>query len=131
MRRRHAAVVTLLTRLPLPPPHVSKGGEAIAMSQAVVVLLEQARANRRQAERAKRLAGNITTRDAVRSLLDYAQELERLAVEAEERAFALIKAMARTQAPSADIESLPEEDRHGERRAKPQATNVGAADGAE
>jgi hypothetical protein len=71
------------------------------MSQAVSILLEQARAHHAQAERAKRLAGAITTRDVARRLLDYAQARERLAVEAEERAFALIEATAKTRAKSA------------------------------
>jgi CBS domain-containing protein len=73
----------------------------MTMSQAISILLEQARAHRMQAERAIRLAGAITTRDVARRLLDYAQALERLAVEAEERACALIEATAKTRAKSA------------------------------
>jgi hypothetical protein len=103
------------------------------MSEAVAILLEQARAHRAQAERAKRLAGDITTRDVAQSLLDYAQALERLAVEAEERAFALIEATAKTRAKGTDIEGriakasaqLP----HGECPATPRATNAVGADG--
>jgi hypothetical protein len=68
------------------------------MSEGVIPLLGQARANRERAKRAERLAGGITTSDVACRLLDYAQALERLAVEAEERAFALIEAPAKTQA---------------------------------
>jgi hypothetical protein len=67
------------------------------MSQGVIPLLEQARAIRERAKRAERLAGNITTRDVTGTLLAYAEELEQLAVEAEERAFALIETPAKTQ----------------------------------
>lgn len=68
------------------------------MSEGVILLLGQARANRERAKRAERLAGDITTPDVAGTLLAYAKELERLAVEAEERAFALIETPAKTQA---------------------------------
>jgi CBS domain-containing protein len=106
------------------------------MSEAVSILLEQARAHRAQAERAKRLAGDITTRDVARSLSDYAEALERLAVAAEERAFALIEATAKTPTGSTGREGriaatsapIP----RGERPATPPATtNAAAADGGE
>jgi hypothetical protein len=42
------------------------------MPEPVVALLEQARANRERAKRAKRLAGEIPTPDIVLTLLDYA-----------------------------------------------------------
>jgi hypothetical protein len=58
---------------------------------------------RLESKRAKRLAGDITTPDVPRPLLDYAEQLERLAVEAEERAFALIGTLDTTQALRADM----------------------------
>ncbi|HUC68151.1 MAG TPA: hypothetical protein VMA53_22240 [Stellaceae bacterium] len=94
-------------------------------------MLEQARAHRAEAARAIRLAGDITVRDVVQSLLDYAQVLDRLAVEAEERAFALIEATVKTRtkstargAPIAEITAqLPP--------AAPPSTSGVAADGGE
>jgi hypothetical protein len=59
-------------------------------------LIEQARANREKADRAKRLASGIAAQDVVRHLLTYAQTLERLAVDAEDRAIALIEARAKS-----------------------------------
>ncbi|HUC68143.1 MAG TPA: hypothetical protein VMA53_22200 [Stellaceae bacterium] len=60
------------------------------MSDAVATLLAEARAKRERAKRAKRLAGEISTPDVVRALLDYADRLEGLAVAAEERALTAI-----------------------------------------
>jgi hypothetical protein len=76
------------------------------MCEGIIVLLEQARASRERARRAERLAGDIPTRDVARALLAYAEQLERLAVEAEERAFALVETLAKTQALRADIMAL-------------------------
>jgi dihydroneopterin aldolase len=104
------------------------------MSEAVSILLEAARAHRAQAERARRLARDITRRDVARRLLDYAEALERLAAEAEERAVALIEAAARARAESTGIEGRLEaaaaQIPHGECPAPP-ATDAVAGDGGE
>jgi hypothetical protein len=67
------------------------------MPEPVVALLDQARASRERAKRAKRLAGHIATPDVILTLLDYAQALERLAIEAEERANALTETPPRNR----------------------------------
>ena len=67
------------------------------MSQAVVVLLEWARARRAAAERARRLASSSTTADAVASLERYARELEHGAHDLEERACALATTISRAR----------------------------------
>ena len=105
------------------------------MSEAVSILLGEARAHRARAQRARRLAGDITTRDAARRLSDYAEALERLAAEAEERAFALIEAEAKTRAESTGIKdrvkAAAAQIPHGECPATPPATDGIAADGGE
>lgn len=73
------------------------------MSEAVLVLLEQAKHSRAGAERARRLAGTITTRDAIDELERYAAELERTASQLEERAGRLGETPTRTLFPDADI----------------------------
>jgi hypothetical protein len=85
------------------------------MSEGVIPLLEQARASRERARRAERLAGGTTTPNVAQRLLDYAWALERLAVEAEERAFALIETPAKTQALVDGIRAM----RDGRRPSKP------------
>jgi hypothetical protein len=98
-------------------------------------LLEQARVHRAQAERAKRLAGDITAPDVVRSLLDYAQARDRLAVETEERAFALIEAMGKMRAKNtgmdAPIAEAAVQMPQGECPVTRPSTNGVAADGGE
>jgi hypothetical protein len=117
------------------PPYLSQREEAITVSQAVSILLDEARAHRAQAKRAKRLAGDITAPDVVRSLLDYAQALDRLAVETEERAFALIEATAKLRAKNtgmdAPIAEAAAQIPLGERPATPPSTNGGAGEGGE
>lgn len=68
------------------------------MSKAVVVLLEWARTRRDAAQRARRLAGSLTTTDAVASLERYSRELEQTAHELEEKACALAATISRARA---------------------------------
>lgn len=61
---------------------VNNDGHMASMS----ILASQAQHNRNQAQRARRLASSILTLDVIETLKQYADELEELARELEERA---------------------------------------------
>jgi predicted nucleic acid-binding Zn-ribbon protein len=94
------------------------------MPNAVLLILDDARAIRERAERVRSLANQVTTRDAVENLLHYAAELEQVALEGERRACELAETIARTKALSAEIEKLVAETRarlqQSKARIKPQ-----------
>ncbi len=82
------------------------------MPAATILLLEQARASRAQAERARRLARDVThAPDVGEKLARYAEELEQRALELEERAVDLAKTIAKTRELSAELRGLIEEAR--------------------
>ena len=79
------------------------------MPQATILLLDQARATRAKAERARRLAEDLNAEDVVRRLRAYAEELETLARHFEDRAAAFRPEIARTRALGGDVASLTAE----------------------
>jgi hypothetical protein len=94
------------------------------MPKAVLLMLDDARAHRERAERARWLAKHTLARGAVKNLLHYAAELEQVAVETERRACELAETISKTRVSSAEIESLVQETRariqDSKARAKPQ-----------
>jgi hypothetical protein len=81
------------------------------MAEAWVVMLQEVRANRERAERARRLADRITTKNVAQRLLEYAMDLERLALEMEDRACALAETISATRALTAEVRSSIKEIR--------------------
>lgn len=81
------------------------------MSQALVVLLEHARANRERARRTRWFAQGLTTPEIAQDLLRYAEESERTADELEARARALAETIARTHTLNAEVRDLIEQAR--------------------
>jgi predicted nucleic acid-binding Zn-ribbon protein len=94
------------------------------MSQAVLLMLDDARAIRERAERVRQLANQVTTQNAVENLLHYAAELEQAALEGERRACELAETISKTRTLSAEIKSLVAETRariqRSRARVKPQ-----------
>jgi hypothetical protein len=95
-----------------------------AMPKAVLLMLDDARANRERAQRARWLAKHTLTRDVVENLLGYAADLEQSALVMEQRACELAETIAHTKALSAEIKSLVGETRariqQSKARIKPQ-----------
>ncbi len=81
------------------------------MPESVLLMLDDARAHRERAERARWLAKHTLARDAVRNLLHYAAELERVAIETEGRACELADTIADTKVLGTEIKKLVEETR--------------------
>jgi hypothetical protein len=90
------------------------------MPESVLLMLDDARASRERAERARWLAKHILARDAIENLKRYAADLERFALETETRACARAEIIARTKALGAEIKKLVEEARARLRQGKAQ-----------
>lgn len=71
------------------------------MPQATILLLDQARAAREKAKRARRLADEFDADDVAGRLRDYARQLEAVACQFEERAASFRPAAERPPGPGA------------------------------
>jgi ABC-type transporter Mla subunit MlaD len=76
------------------------------LAESVVILLDHARAQREQAEHARRLAAGAPAADITATLLSWAAELEQNATTLEERAHTLAETIAKTIALSAEVKAL-------------------------
>lgn len=75
-------------------------------AEAVVILIEEARANRERATRAREVARFISAQDVCDSLIDYADRLEQRALALEERAAALERTVAKNHELSGEVRKL-------------------------
>ncbi len=100
----------------------------MAQSAASIILLEEARAHRTQAERARNLASQLSEDPAITRLEAFARELDERAEELERRAEDLNQRLARTRDLAAEIEAEVESRREHAERLQQTPRVRGAAD---